>query len=63
MYNAGDVTSRYGGGQRVRIQVWQYGQGDVNQVVFYDASDAGLWRLAPQSLSLFRSVLARRLIH
>lgn len=63
MYNAGDVTSRYGGGQRVRIQVWQYGQGDVKQIVFYDASDAGLWRLAPQSLSLFRSVLASRLIH
>lgn len=63
MYNMGDITSRYGGGQRVRVQIWQYRQGDIGQLVFYDASDAGLWRLAPQSLSLFRSVLARRLIH
>lgn len=63
MYNIGDIRSSYGGGQRVRIQVWQFGQGGVGSLVFYDPSNTGSWRLAPQSLSLFRSVLARRLIH
>lgn len=63
MYDVADIASRYGSGQRVRVQIWQYGQGDVGQLVFYDASDTGAWRLAPQSLSLFRSVLARKLVH
>lgn len=63
MYNPGDIVSRSGGAQRVKVQVWQYGQGDVSSLVFYDASDIGFWRLAPQSLSLFRSILSRRLVH
>lgn len=63
MYDVADISSRYGGGQRVKIQVWQYGQSGVGSLVFYDASDTGLWRLAPQSLSLFRSILFRRLVH
>jgi GWxTD domain-containing protein len=63
MYNAGDITSRYGGAQRVRVQIWQYGTGDVGTIVFYDPSDAGQWRLAPQSASVFRSILSRRLVH
>lgn len=63
MYNPGDITSRYGGAQRVHVQIWQYGTGDVGTIVFYDPSDAGLWRLAPQSASAFRSVLSRRLVH
>lgn len=63
MYDVADITSRYGGPQRVRVQVWQYNTGDVSTIMFYDPNDAGRWRLAPQSLSVFRSVLARRLVH
>jgi len=63
MYNVADISSRYGGPQRVRVQIWQYGTGDIGTIVFYDPADAGQWRLAPQSLSAFRSVLSRRLVH
>lgn len=60
MYNAGDVMSRTGG-SRVKIEVWQYP--DYGQLVFYDPNDIGAWRLSPQSMSLFRSLLSRRLVH
>lgn len=60
MYNAGDIMTR-AGGSRVKIEVWQYP--DFGQLVFYDPNDVGAWRLAPQSVSLFRSLLSRRLVH